>query len=352
MYNPELIIQFEKELKVVKNSVVAYMNVVDCSDKTLEEISNGSYSALDSCFENIFFEEFNGPMSLLKNAGRAFGALTSLGGSYVFELQQKHYSDLYEALYLPRIEELKEIQQETSLILKKIGYLLSDFKKVMFQVEKVLKKKSSKKLNKTFQYQTSITTIQKFNAKYNSVFTNGFGGIVGGTTAVGAWGVVSLVGSASTGTAISSLSGVAASNATLAWFGGGSLAAGGAGMAGGFWVLGGIIAAPMIYFSTKSSYKKTDAIKSQKQKLINELYKLNQLEIEAKLQLREVRKYFIEIKKITNGVIPQIKKALADFNSASSFLYKFFGGEMNTKQKAAIKELEVLSIESMEKLGF
>ncbi|USA45190.1 hypothetical protein NDN11_10650 [Acinetobacter sp. C26M] len=47
---------------------------------------------------------------------------------------------------------------------------------------------------------------------------------------------------ASTGTAISSLSGVAATNATLAWLGGGSIAAGGGGMAAGATVLTSITA--------------------------------------------------------------------------------------------------------------
>ena len=47
-------------------------------------------------------------------------------------------------------------------------------------------------------------------------------------------------GTASTGTAIASLSGVAAKKATLAWWGGGSLASGGFGMSGGAVVLGGI----------------------------------------------------------------------------------------------------------------
>ena len=47
-------------------------------------------------------------------------------------------------------------------------------------------------------------------------------------------------GTASTGTAIASLSGAAAQNATLAWWGGGSLASGGFGMSGGLAVLGGI----------------------------------------------------------------------------------------------------------------
>lgn len=57
---------------------------------------------------------------------------------------------------------------------------------------------------------------------------------------------VSMLGVASTGTAISGLSGAAATNATLAWLGGGSLASGGLGIAGGTTVLGGVVAGPVL----------------------------------------------------------------------------------------------------------
>lgn len=53
-------------------------------------------------------------------------------------------------------------------------------------------------------------------------------------------------GVASTGAAISGLSGAAAESATLAWLGGGSLAAGGGGMALGSIILGGITVAPAL----------------------------------------------------------------------------------------------------------
>jgi hypothetical protein len=58
--------------------------------------------------------------------------------------------------------------------------------------------------------------------------------------------LVGLFGTASTGTAISGLSGIAAWNATLAWLGGGSLAVGGGGMALGTLVLGGIAVGPAL----------------------------------------------------------------------------------------------------------
>lgn len=71
----------------------------------------------------------------------------------------------------------------------------------------------------------------------------------GALAGIAAYGGAMMFASASTGTAIASLSGVAATNATLAWFGGGSLAAGGLGVAGGTAVLGGIIVGPVVAVS-------------------------------------------------------------------------------------------------------
>lgn len=77
------------------------------------------------------------------------------------------------------------------------------------------------------------------------------GGALAGTAggalvAFSAYGAAQALAVASTGTAIASLSGAAATNATLAFFGGGSLAAGGLGMAGGTMVLGGLVAGPAL----------------------------------------------------------------------------------------------------------
>lgn len=76
------------------------------------------------------------------------------------------------------------------------------------------------------------------------------GGLSGLGTAVlagiGAYKGVTAFALAGTGTAISSLSGAASVNATLAWFGGGAVAAGGLGVAGGTLILGGLITGPML----------------------------------------------------------------------------------------------------------
>ena len=69
---------------------------------------------------------------------------------------------------------------------------------------------------------------------------------VGLSTALGTWALIGTFGSASTGTAIATLSGAAASNATLAWLGGGAVAFGGGGMAAGAVVLGGLVVLPAL----------------------------------------------------------------------------------------------------------
>lgn len=76
----------------------------------------------------------------------------------------------------------------------------------------------------------------------------GLGAGAGGGAAVafGAYNGTMMLATASTGTAISTLSGAAATNATLAWLGGGSIAAGGGGMALGTAILGGIAAGPAL----------------------------------------------------------------------------------------------------------
>lgn len=87
-----------------------------------------------------------------------------------------------------------------------------------------------------------VPNIPKYVASVENVTT----GVIGLVSGVGAgaaaqagalWGV-SAFASASTGTAISTLSGAAAQNAILAWLGGGAVSAGGGGVAAGGAVLG------------------------------------------------------------------------------------------------------------------
>lgn len=90
------------------------------------------------------------------------------------------------------------------------------------------------------------------------------GGLGGALSAFGAYSAAQIFATASSGTAIATLSGAAATNATLAFFGGGAIAAGGLGVAGGMAVLGGLVAGPALAVmglitSAKASALKDDA---------------------------------------------------------------------------------------------
>lgn len=118
------------------------------------------------------------------------------------------------------------------------------------------------------------------------VLLGGIGGAAAGTAGgFAAAGVttsaVMALGTASTGTAISTLSGVAATNATLAALGGGSLAAGGGGMALGSMVLGGatlgigLLVGGVIFNATGSKLSdKADEAYSQARRTEKEVKKI------------------------------------------------------------------------------
>ncbi len=92
--------------------------------------------------------------------------------------------------------------------------------------------------------QVQVTQVRLSALQTVGALAGGLG--AGAGASAGAAAAVTAFAAASTGTAISGLSGAAATSATLAWLGGGSLAAGGYGVAGGTIVLGGLVAAPAV----------------------------------------------------------------------------------------------------------
>ena len=82
------------------------------------------------------------------------------------------------------------------------------------------------------------------------------GGLAGAAAGVATVSFAAAVGTASTGTAISTLSGAAANSAALAWLGGGAASAGGGGVAVGACVVGGvvIVAAVVTSYAVYAAY--------------------------------------------------------------------------------------------------
>lgn len=95
--------------------------------------------------------------------------------------------------------------------------------------------------------------------------------VSGALTAAGIYGLVGSLATASTGTAIATLSGIAAQNATLAWLGGGTLAAGGGGIALGTMVLGSLVAGPSILVGSFFMHAKASKAEEEVERCVGEM---------------------------------------------------------------------------------
>ena len=142
------------------------------------------------------------------------------------------------------------------------------------------------------QFKVEYIEMKKISTTFKELAIVSGGGVVAGAAAVGgALGIAALIGTASTGTAIGSLSGIAATNATLAWLGGGAISAGGAGMAGGMVVLGGIALAPVAILGMFLGANKG------KQKLNHAQNYSNQVDV----LVEKIQTLILELQKIERG---------------------------------------------------
>lgn len=133
---------------------------------------------------------------------------------------------------------------------EKLNVLDTSMEKFIETFKKIHNIKMEKTLNDLRDFcldEQQMIEMQKMRSMATSVLKGIVGGAgAGALAAFGAYGATMTFAAASTGTAIASLSGAAATNATLAFLGGGALAAGGGGMALGSTVLGGVTAGPAI----------------------------------------------------------------------------------------------------------
>ena len=119
--------------------------------------------------------------------------------------------------------------------------------------------------------------------------------------------VATTFGTASTGTAISTLSGVAAQNAALAWLGGGALSAGGGGMAAGNALLamagpvGWSIAGATLLTSILLFAKKRTKLNKQKNEEIESVKRNTEQVKEVDADLKELLDETISIRDGVNG---------------------------------------------------
>lgn len=174
--------------------------------------------------------------------------------------------------------------------------------------------------------------VEKIESNYrNAVAKNTGVGAVGvgagfavaalGPTA--AMGIATTFGVASTGTAISALSGVAATNAALAWLGGGALAVGGGGMAAGNallalagpigWAIAGVavLSSGLLFWKVKSEQKRLEDIFTLISKRDVKSYELAIVELNERIvRIKD------ETSKLENA-IERVKSFGTDYNQMS-----------------------------------
>lgn len=139
-----------------------------------------------------------------------------------------------------------------------------------------------------------------------SIAALGAGGIVGLAT----YGGIGLAGTASTGTAIATLNGVALTNATLAWLGGGSLAAGGLGVTGGMAILGGIVAAPVLAIGGMFLASKAEAALEEARENASKAELVVEEIKGSEIKVRRLRFKFTEVTEVLTSLEARFKPLL------------------------------------------
>ncbi|GHR42282.1 hypothetical protein JP0097_15320 [Helicobacter pylori] len=146
------------------------------------------------------------------------------------------------------------------------------------------------------------------------------GSAIGGVLAAyGAYTGVGMLASTAGGVAIAELSGVAATNVTLAWLGGGELSVGGFGMVGGMVVLGGLVAGPALAIlgamsadKMKEKLEKIKAYYSQVEKAVKKadaiIDQFQAIEKMAKLFTRQITKCDALFFSLSQDAIATMKK--------------------------------------------
>ena len=130
----------------------------------------------------------------------------------------------------------------------------------------------------------------------------------GAVTAVGVYGAVSFLGTASTGTAIATLSGAAAKSATLAWLGGGAIAAGGGGMALGTMVLGGVVAGPALLVAGLFASSKAEKVETE---VAEKIAEMDEAEVQIDQKIAVVKIALRRVDELLESTTPNRKDTQA-----------------------------------------
>jgi len=234
--------------------------------------------------------------------------IISLGGHGRCCNAQRKFDALYSQ-YKQLYNEVKNTETFTNKLISDLGNNIENAMEIVYNAQSILSRQYQNSISENNfsidkpleQHRTLVgyKESQEFIVDYRTILASIGGAGVGGSLAIGTYTLVSTFGVASTGTAIITLSGISAHNATLAILGGGTLASGAAGVAGGMLTLGGIVIVPAIIAGI--THAKASAIKAESRKVEQAIDKL-----------KEEKNNLINIQAVVKSKIQIIKSASSD----------------------------------------
>ncbi len=285
--------------------------------------------------------------------GRLALNVVTIGGHGTLKTAKYNYEQTYKN-YADNFNELIDINDQNNVVLNSIGLttfnILKEIEKSMNILDKSLNENFSNSVLNNFS--NTKNSVQRLNKSFLKTSSTGEslmqGCAVGGLAAVGTWSVLSIVGVSSTGTAIVTLNGIAASNAIYAILGGGTLAAGGGGVAAGAMTLGGILVAPIVAVSAYTTYSSANKLKNETKDLTLKIKDINQ-EIKSMKKLNnELLKHRNELN-VKLDTIQNINKLICDviypngiFGAAKRTINDLLNQNFYTQEE--VKKIEELII--------
>lgn len=259
-------------------------------------------------------------------AAGAFGAKKGYDGyqkhseaDEIVKSAQKRYDSNKKVFEAQERSTQGELGQLGSLELE-IGKSFSEFKTIADDLLKKLNESRKDKLEIHIP-KHKLQEIENYSYSAIGVLGSAAGaGAAGAAAGFAVYGGVMALGAASTGTAISSLAGAAATNATLAAIGGGSLATGGLGIAGGTAILGAAVAAPVLAIAGWAYNSHGEEALKNAKKADLEVDRAIQKLTKATKQLTNVELYAIKIRSSLRSIYGQFNRYFDDLKKVNAFI--------------------------------
>ena len=284
------------------------------------------------------------PLPLILGVGAAIAAVAGVGNGVHGAVKMKEANDTMkeaETRHKNNIEKFNKKNESTSKAMDTLGELelkiLNGFDDFSNTIEKIQNRPQFQ------EYSKDGVTLPKYDKEELKSVSVGAGVLLGGLggAAIGTAGgfaaagattsAVMALGTASTGTAIASLSGAAATNATLAALGGGAIAAGGGGIALGTTILGattlgvGLLVGGMIFnfvggkLSDKAdeAYSQMTTAEDTINKACNYLTELETISVKYTDSLTNAHQKYLEIFNYISYVVNKLNKV--DWNEFNEY---------------------------------